>query len=179
MISTGPLYSHSDAHGACAAGLPGIWDVNPVSHTMGDGISPSACSSGLSKPENLTQGAAARALQRGVPCACGEIRPQRRAQRAKRTGFGMTDASHRMAKPTPQTVAQYLPPDRRVAMTSPVLDHLEGSCACPRDQRVAKTSPLSNHLDGSCACLLDRRSTVPRPLARVTSHVRRCRNHGN
>ena len=38
MISTGPLYSHSDAHGACAAGLPGIWDVNLVSHTMGDGM---------------------------------------------------------------------------------------------------------------------------------------------
>ena len=157
MISTGPLYSHSDAHGACAAGLPGICDVNLVSHTMGDGISPSACSSGLSKPENLTQGAAARALQRGVPCACGEIRPQRRAQRAKRTGFGMTDASHRMAKPTPQTVAQYLPPDRRVAMTSPVLDHLEGSCAWPRDQRVTLTMRSPERVEGSKTGPRDRR----------------------
>ena len=29
-------------HGTCAAGLPGIYAVNLVSHTMGDGISPSA-----------------------------------------------------------------------------------------------------------------------------------------
>ena len=30
---------HNHAHGACAAGLPGICDVNLVSHTMGDDIS--------------------------------------------------------------------------------------------------------------------------------------------
>ena len=30
---------HNDAHWACAAGLPGICDVNLVSHTMGDDIS--------------------------------------------------------------------------------------------------------------------------------------------
>ena len=44
---------------------------------------------------------------RGVPHACGEIRPQRRSQRAKRTGILMTDASHRVFEPAPQ---QYLCP---------------------------------------------------------------------
>ena len=48
-------------HGACAAELPGICDVNLVSHTMGDGISPSAWSRGICKRENPTQGAPARA----------------------------------------------------------------------------------------------------------------------
>ena len=52
---------HNDAHGACAAGLPGICDVNLVSHTMGDDISPSARSRGICKPEKPTQGAPARA----------------------------------------------------------------------------------------------------------------------
>ena len=52
---------HNDAHGACAAGLPGICNVNLVSDTMGDGISPSAWSRGVSKPEKPTQGAPARA----------------------------------------------------------------------------------------------------------------------
>ena len=56
-------------------------------------------------------------------------------------------------------------------MTSPVLDHLEGSCACPRvqrvamtmrssdrvEQRVAMTSHLLDHLEGSCACSRDQR----------------------
>ena len=31
----------NDSHAACAAKLPGICDVNLVSHTMGDDISPS------------------------------------------------------------------------------------------------------------------------------------------
>ena len=44
---------------------------------------------------------------RGVPHACGEIRPQRRSQQAKRTGILMTDASHRVFEPAPQ---QYLCP---------------------------------------------------------------------
>ena len=48
-------------HGTCAAELPGICDVNLVSHTMGDGISPSAWSRGICKLENPTQGAPARA----------------------------------------------------------------------------------------------------------------------
>ena len=39
---------HKDAHGACAAGLPGICNVNLVSDTMGDGISPNARSRCLS-----------------------------------------------------------------------------------------------------------------------------------
>ena len=43
------------------AGLPGICDVKLVSHTMGDGISPSAWSRGTSKLEKPTQGAPARA----------------------------------------------------------------------------------------------------------------------
>ena len=73
---------HNHAHGTCAAGLPGICDVNLVCHTMGDDISPSARSRGICKPEKPTQGAPVRR----VPHACGEIRPQRRAQRAKRTG---------------------------------------------------------------------------------------------
>ena len=53
--------SQNDAHGACAAELPGICDANLVSHTMGDGISPSVWSRSISKPEKPTQGAAARA----------------------------------------------------------------------------------------------------------------------
>ena len=48
-------------HGTYAAGLPGICDVNLVSHTMGDGTSSSAWSRGICKRENPTQGAPARA----------------------------------------------------------------------------------------------------------------------
>ena len=51
----------NDSHAACAAELPGICDVNLVSHTMGDVISPSARSRGICKPEKPTQGAPARA----------------------------------------------------------------------------------------------------------------------
>ena len=46
---------HNDAHGACTAGLPGICDVNLVSHTMGDDKSPSARSRGICKPEKPTK----------------------------------------------------------------------------------------------------------------------------
>ena len=46
---------HNDAHWACAAGLPGICDVNLVSHTMGDDKSPSARSRGICKPEKPTK----------------------------------------------------------------------------------------------------------------------------
>ena len=42
---------HNDAHGACAAGLPGIYDVNLVSHTWAMAYRPSAWSRGVSKPE--------------------------------------------------------------------------------------------------------------------------------
>ena len=52
---------HNDAHGTRAAELPGICNVNFVSDRMGDGISPSAWSRGVSKPEKPTQGAPARA----------------------------------------------------------------------------------------------------------------------
>ena len=52
---------HNDAHGACAAGLPGICNVNLVSDTMGDDISPSARSRGVSKPEKPTQDTPVRA----------------------------------------------------------------------------------------------------------------------
>ena len=51
----------NDAHAACAAELPGICDMNLVSHTMGDGTSSSAWSRGICKRENPTQGAPARA----------------------------------------------------------------------------------------------------------------------
>ena len=52
---------HNAAHGACAAGLPGICNVNLVSDTMGDDIPPSARSRFLSKPEKPTQDTPARA----------------------------------------------------------------------------------------------------------------------
>ena len=66
----------NDAHGTCAAELPGICDVNLVSHTMGDGISPSAWSRGICKRENPTQGAPARAqcptpAAKSAPSAAG------------------------------------------------------------------------------------------------------------
>ena len=48
-------------HWTCAAELPGICDVNLVSHTMGDGISPSVWSRSICKRENPTQGAASHA----------------------------------------------------------------------------------------------------------------------
>ena len=60
-------------HGTYAAGLPGICNVNLVSHTMGDGISSVAWSRGVSKPEKPTQGAPAR----GVSCACPKSSPSR------------------------------------------------------------------------------------------------------
>ena len=59
-------------HGTCAAGLPGICDVNLVSDTMGDGISSSAWSRGTSKPEKPTQGAPARA---GCPTPAAKSAP--------------------------------------------------------------------------------------------------------
>ena len=52
---------HNHAHGACAAGLPGICDVNLVCRTMDDDIWTSARSRGISQPEIPTQGAPARA----------------------------------------------------------------------------------------------------------------------
>ena len=51
----------NDAHGTCAAELPGICNVNLVSDTMDDGIPPSAWSRGVSKPEKPTQDAPASA----------------------------------------------------------------------------------------------------------------------
>ena len=92
----------NDAHGTCAAELPGICDVNLVSHTMGDATWPGTWSRGFCKRENPTQGAPVRT----VPHGGGEIRPHRHAQRAKRTGVLMADASHSVAKPAPQSVPQ-------------------------------------------------------------------------
>ena len=46
---------HNHAHGACAAGLPGICNVNLVSDAMDDDIPPSAWARGVSKPEKPTQ----------------------------------------------------------------------------------------------------------------------------
>ena len=64
------------------------------------------------------------------------------------------------------------PLDQRVVMTSPVLDYLEGSSACPRDQRVAMTSPSLDHLNGNCACPRDRRvATTTRSPERVWGSV--------
>ena len=63
---------HNAAHGACAAGLPGICNVNLVSDTMGDDISPSARSRGVSKPEKPTQGAPART---GCPTPAAKSAP--------------------------------------------------------------------------------------------------------
>ena len=48
-------------HGTYAAGLPGICDVNLVSHTMGDDILPVVWSRGTFTPEKPTQGAPASA----------------------------------------------------------------------------------------------------------------------
>ena len=59
-------------HGTCAAGLPGICDVNLVSDTMGNGISSSAWSRGTSKPQKPTQGAPARA---GCPTPAAKSAP--------------------------------------------------------------------------------------------------------
>ena len=52
---------HNHAHGACAAGLPGICDVNLVCHSLSQGILPSAWSRGICKPEKPAQGAPASA----------------------------------------------------------------------------------------------------------------------
>ena len=52
---------HNHAHGACAAGLPGICDVNLVFHSLSHSISASARSRCISMPEKPTQGAPARA----------------------------------------------------------------------------------------------------------------------
>ena len=46
-----PPEGQNHAHGTFAAGLPRIYDVDRVSHTMWDGISTSACSRGVSEPE--------------------------------------------------------------------------------------------------------------------------------
>ena len=58
-----PSHAQDQEHqlGTCAAGLPGICNVNLVSDTVGDGIPPSARSRGLSKPEKPTQDTSARA----------------------------------------------------------------------------------------------------------------------
>ena len=63
---------HNHAHGACAAGLPGICDVNLVCHSLSQGISPSARSRGISKPEKPAQGAPARA---GCPTPAAKSAP--------------------------------------------------------------------------------------------------------
>ena len=74
---------------------------------MDDGQSPSAWSRGVSEPEKPTPGASARAE---VPRACGGIRSDFRAERAKGTGFSIEDGAHRVASQASQSVAQYLSP---------------------------------------------------------------------
>ena len=71
-----PSHAQDQEHqnGTCAAGLPGICDVNLVSHTIGDDISSSARSRAMSKPENPTQGAPAGAecltpAAKSAPCS--------------------------------------------------------------------------------------------------------------
>ena len=96
------------------AGLPGICDVNVlVSHTIGDDISPSAWSRGTLIPKNRPKvhlpAHSVPRLQRDPPPAARTV-----AQHAKRTGSLMTDASHRVSKPTPQSVAQSRPPSAGV-----------------------------------------------------------------
>ena len=61
-IKSHPILSHSaDAqdqeheHRACAAGLPGIYNVDLVSHIKGDSKSLSWWSRGVSKPKNHSQ----------------------------------------------------------------------------------------------------------------------------
>jgi hypothetical protein len=56
------------------------------------------------------------------------------------------------------------PPDQRVEMTSLLLDHLEGSCACPQDQRVAMTTRSPERVEGSMTDLLDQRVAMTAPL---------------
>ena len=63
---------HNHAYGTCAAGLPGICDVNLVCHSLSQGISPSARSRGISKPEKPAQGAPARA---GCPTPAAKSAP--------------------------------------------------------------------------------------------------------
>ena len=112
-----PPHAQDQEHqnGTYAAGLPGICDVNLVSHTMGDGTSSVA----LSMAHRQLRGRAASLSPKSRPKVhlparsaplLGEIRSPQRAQHAKRTGLSMTDASHRMDKPAPQSVALYLPP---------------------------------------------------------------------
>ena len=102
-------------HGTYAAGLPGICDVNLVSHTMGDGTSSVA----WSMAHRQLRGRAASLSPKSRPkvhlpaqsvLCLPEILSQPLAQCAKRTGLLMTDASHRIAKPAPQSAALYLPP---------------------------------------------------------------------
>ena len=69
---TGPGASACTQHGTCAAGLPGICDVNLVCRTMDDDISASARSRGISQPEIPTQGAPARA---GCPTPAAKSAP--------------------------------------------------------------------------------------------------------
>ena len=60
--------------------------------------------------------------------------------------------------------------ERRVAMTLPILqvrlviDHLEGSCACPRVQRVAMTMRAPGRVEGSMTDPLDQRVAMTAPL---------------
>jgi hypothetical protein len=69
-----PSHAQDQEHqnGTCAAGLPGICDVNLVCHTMDDDISTSARSRGISQPEIPTQGAPARA---GCPSPAAKSAP--------------------------------------------------------------------------------------------------------
>ena len=79
----------------------------------------------------------------------GEIRSPQRAQHAKRTDLSMTDASHRMDKPAPQSVALYLPPFSHTgslpSARTPSLrpTQIQGSC---RDELFHSTTASDSRL---------------------------------
>ena len=105
---------HNDAHGACAAGLPGICDVNLVCHTMGDDISPSARSRGICNPEKPTQGAPARQsaprLRRNPPTA---TRTARRRVRGGRVFCWKVIQQPHPARPSPPEPCRHRSPPHR------------------------------------------------------------------
>ena len=101
-------------HGTYAAGLPGICDVNLVSHTMGDDISPSARSRGICNPEKPTQGAPARQsaprLRRNPPTA---TRTARRRVRGGRVFCWKVIQQPHPARPSPPEPCRHRSPPHR------------------------------------------------------------------
>ena len=75
----------------------------------------------------------------------GEIRSPQRAQHAKRTVLLMTDASHRMDKPEPKSVALYLPPFSHTGSLP--------SARTPSSPQNSDSSPLSRRTFSFDNCL--------------------------